>query len=112
VAKPATAEEISMIATLATKKLKTTACVATAVRKMTTMIFGWAWKITSSEKEKPMPGDRIPIGDVLILRDGLRNIVEDADKLLANRKQARLLMRLLDELLEYREKETGDGSGR
>jgi hypothetical protein len=47
----------------------------------------------------------IPIGDVLILRDGLRNIAEDQQRLLARRKQARMLGQLLDELIERREKE-------
>lgn len=55
--------------------------------------------------------DRIPTGDVLILRDGFRNIVEDPEHLLAQRKHARTMMRLLDEVIEHREKEVTHGSG-
>lgn len=51
------------------------------------------------------PTKPVPIGDILILRGGLRSIAEDQDKMLAKRKQARLLMVLLDELIERREKE-------
>lgn len=49
--------------------------------------------------------ERIPVGDILILRDGFRNIAEDSEKLLAKRKQARTLMQLLDEILAHRESE-------
>lgn len=52
-----------------------------------------------------MPIERVPIGEVLIMRDGFRNIAEDPEKLLAKRKQARMLMQLLDEFLEHRERE-------
>ena len=51
----------------------------------------------------------VPIGDILILRNGLRNIAEDTVKLLAKRKQARILAQLLDELLERREREAVNG---
>jgi hypothetical protein len=73
-----------------------------------------AWALMKSAKRayakrrKTMPSDRVPVGDILILRSGLQNIAEDAQRLLARRKQARVLMRLLDELLERREKEAGD----
>ena len=55
-----------------------------------------------------MKTDPVPIGDILILRCGLQNIVEDVENLLTKRKHARLLMRLMDELLERREKDGAD----
>lgn len=52
-----------------------------------------------------MPAKQVTIGDMLILRSGLQNIAEDTQNLLAKRKHARMLMQILDELLERREKE-------
>jgi hypothetical protein len=49
--------------------------------------------------------DRVPIGSILILRGGLQNIACDTDASSAKRKQARMLMQLLDELIERRERE-------
>ena len=50
-----------------------------------------------------MPFELIPLGDVLIIRDGFRNIAEDTDKLQAQRKHARTMVQLLDEVLMWRE---------
>lgn len=52
-----------------------------------------------------MPADRIPLGELLILRDGLQNIACDMQNPKAKRKQARLLMQCLDELIGRREEE-------
>ncbi len=94
-----------MTVSLLMKKQSIAARIALkAVPWMRTRCF-WLTRPREIPRIRLMPIDTIPIGDILVLRDGLRNITEDADKLLANRKQARLLMRLLDELLERREKE-------
>lgn len=62
-------------------------------------------KTVSMSRRKKMPAKQVTIGDMLILRSGLQNIAEDTQNLLAKRKHARMLMQILDELLERREKE-------
>lgn len=62
-------------------------------------------KTVSMSRRKKMPAKQVTIGDMLILRSGLQNIAEDTQNLLAKRKHARMLMHILDELLERREKE-------
>jgi hypothetical protein len=56
-----------------------------------------------------MPTERVPLGDILILRSGLQDISCDTENLAAKRKQARMLMECLDELIERREKDAGNG---
>lgn len=63
-------------------------------------------KTVSTSRRKKMPAKQVTIGDMLILRSGLQNIAEDTQNLLAKRKHARMLMQILDELLERREKES------
>lgn len=57
-----------------------------------------------------MASTPVPIGDILSMRSGLQNIALDAENLQAKRKQARLLMQCLDELIERREKEASHGA--
>lgn len=62
--------------------------------------------VCSKRKRTTMPSEPFPmvaVGDVLILRDGFRNIAEDTDKLQAQRKHARTMVQLLDEVLMWRE---------
>lgn len=57
-----------------------------------------------------MPSEPVAIGDILIMRDGLQNIANEVENPSAKRKQARMLVSVLDEVIERREKEVGDGA--
>jgi hypothetical protein len=52
-----------------------------------------------------MPELPITIGQILVMRGGFEQVADDAEKSGATRRNARLLIQLLDELVERREKE-------
>jgi hypothetical protein len=54
--------------------------------------------------------DPISVGQILLLRDGFRNVAEDPQKAVGSRKHARTLVQLLDELIERREREAGNAA--
>lgn len=59
-----------------------------------------------------MPDRDVSTGTILVLRDEFERIVVDPQKLGAIRHRARVMMQLIDELLDYREKEAADAEAR
>lgn len=86
--------------------LSTTMTIRTAA--ITAWVSTKSVKTVFSKRRKKMPSEPLPVGDILIIRDGLQNIANDAESASAKRKQARMLVRCLDELLARREKEASD----
>ena len=57
-----------------------------------------------------MPEERVSIGTILILRDEFERVACDPAKLNATRHRASTMLKLLDELLKFREMEAADGA--
>jgi len=52
-----------------------------------------------------MPEEKVSIGTILILRDEFERVACDPVKLNATRHRASTMLKLLDEILRFREKE-------
>jgi hypothetical protein len=97
---------IALAITKPSVSIWTMAIAMTTIVAITALASTRNVKTASMSRRKKMPAKQVTIGDMLILRSGLQNIVEDTQNLLAKRKHARMLMQILDELLERREKES------